>query len=351
MKTTKELVAEGQSVLDRARDEGRELSADERDRVRSLVSRAQENKLRESIDELAGGGTPARSVVSGALRAAGWDLGSGAFELPFGAVIIPDGGDAAPLRLPGIVPEGEDARRLYLALGPAQRLNGATRVDALVSTGRTLADPAEMALAMDATSQKPTTSSGATLEPFDVKMLASISDPYPNAIVGQPAFRDLVDLDMAVAYRDALDTYCADTLVTAATTLAEAGTDALEDLRKARTALEAAGYVPDVAAVSPDVAEAIDLQRGDVEKAFVLPPAPRRSATTPLWGMTVVTVGGLAVDGLVLDSRYVGLYLDPVTFDADPFTGFATNQTRFRYEGPACVVPRQPGAICVLGAS
>ena len=72
--------------------------------------------------------------------------------------------DAAPYREVTIATEGADRRYLYPAL-PTTALNGATRLDALVSTGRSLADAEDMQLAIDAITEKPVTSSGAERSP------------------------------------------------------------------------------------------------------------------------------------------------------------------------------------------
>lgn len=289
-----------------------------------------------------------------AIMAAGWQLGGPAVSIPFGAVLIDNAGDAAPLREPGIVRQGIDQRRLYPALEQVP-LNGATRVDELVANARSLADPGDMQLAIDAVTEKPTTSSGATLENFDVKMVASVSDPYANAIVSLPAFRDLVGQDMTIAYQDSLDDLVVNTLTDNAGTTDDDGADLFEKLRKAVTAIQAEGFNPTLAAVSPEDAETLDLTRagsgGDpTEGPFLLTPSPRSSSFTPLWSLTLRIVKNLT-SPIVLDPTAVRLYLDNVRFDADPFTGFSTNETRFRYEGPAIPVLRQPAGVYVVAAS
>ena len=47
---------------------------------------------------------------------------------------------------------------------------------------------------------------------------ATVSAFYPNAIVGLGAFRTLINDDMKTAYRQELDTYVVDELVTGAET-------------------------------------------------------------------------------------------------------------------------------------
>jgi hypothetical protein len=336
-----------QEIVDRAQREGRGLSATENAEARTLIDNA---KLLRGIAQLGAqmSSEPGGAIggAFGAIQAAGWELGGPSVTIPYGAVLISEAGDAAPLREVGIVPQGVDTRRLYPAIPDTRPLNGATRVDELVSTGRSLADPQDMQLAIDATSEKPVTSSGATLETFEPKMIATVTDPQPNALVGLPAFRDLVNTDMATAYSDSLDDYVVSTIVNAAAATPDVGVDLFECLRKAVTAIQDEGFNPTLAAVSPENAEELDLTRGNNNDQFILPPSPRSSGFTPLWSLSVRIVKGLT-DPIVMDPSVVRLYLDPVTFAADPFSGFSTNQTRFRFEGPAVCVVRQPAGVAI----
>ncbi|MDP9297630.1 MAG: hypothetical protein M3O98_03055 [Actinomycetota bacterium] len=343
-------VDRAQAIVDGAQHESRDLSPAERAEVRNLIDNA---KLEKNIARLGARMTsePGGAIggAYGTIMAAGWELGGPAVSIPFGSVLISDVGDAGPLREVGIVPQGTDTRRLYPALGP-KPLNGATRVDELVSTGRSLADPADMQLDLDATSEKPVTSSGASLETFPPKMIATVTDPQPNKIVGLPAFRDLINADMTTAYQDSLDDYVVSTLVNAAAATPDIGLGLLQALRKAVTAVQDEGFNPSLAGVSPQDAESLDLERAGIESdmgPFLLDPAPRDvGGFSPLWGLTVRVVKGLTAP-IVLDPSVVRLYLDPVTFAADPFSGFSTNQTRFRFEGPAVCVVRQPAGVAI----
>ena len=345
------LAAEGMKIVNQAERQGRQLTQAERAQVNDLILQANVHKLAEGLESPcpgeAGGG------ALNAIRAAGWELGGPAVSLPFGAVLIDNAADAAPLREVGIVRQGADGRRLYPAL-EQRPLDGATRVDELVSTGRSLADPEAMQLAIDATSEKPVTASGATLESYDVKMVATVSDPYPNAIVSLPAFADLVNVDMTIAYQDSLDNLVVNTITDAAGTTDDAGDDLFEQLRKAVTVLQGEGFNPTLAAVSPEDAETLDLSRSGGSTTddgpFILSPAPRASGFTPLWNLALRVVKGLDAP-IVLDPSVIRLYLDRVTFASDPFSGFSTNETRFRFEGPAIPVVRQPMGVYVIGAS
>ncbi len=292
--------------------------------------------------------------LHGALLAAGWQLGGPPVRLPIGAVLIDDPGDAAPLRdESSIIRQGADSRRLFPVL-ERRPLNGATRIDVLVSTGRVLANPEEMQLPIAGSGEKPITSSGAELQSFDVGMVATVSDPYPNSIVELEAFRDLVDDDMTVAFEDSLDNLVVATITLGAGTTDDPGGDLLEQLRRAVTAIQGAGFAPSLAAVSPEQAEQLDLTRagsgGDPDEGpFLLTPSPRGSAFSPLWDLQLRVVKGLEA-AVVLDPGAVRLYVDDAAFDSDPYSQFSTNRTRFRVEAPAVLVVRRPMGIYVIAS-
>jgi hypothetical protein len=289
-----------------------------------------------------------------ALQMQGWKLGETAEiapDLVLGKAIIDDVGDANPRREATIRPEGTDTRYLFPSL-PTVALDGATRVDELVSTGRTLPTPiSQTRQGLGGTAEKPTTASATTLESFDPEMIATVSDAYPNAIVQLPAFRSLVNDDLAVTYREGLDAHCVEALILGAGGSGNAGDDLVEQLRKAVTAIQGEGFDPRIAALSPLDAESLDLMRvggsttGD--GPFLLAPAPRSQASSPLWNLEIRVVKNLP-HPLVIDPAAVRLYVGMVEFASDPYSGFTVNTTMFRYEGPALCVVRQAGGVYVI---
>lgn len=91
-------------------------------------------------------------------------------------------------------------------------------------------------------------------------------------------------------------------------TTANPGDDLFEQLRKGVTVVQALGFTPDLAVVSAADAETLDLSRSGGSTTddgpFVLSPAPRDLASSPLWGLRVV-VGVAAIDPIVMATRAV----------------------------------------------
>jgi hypothetical protein len=263
-------------------------------------------------------------------------------EAVFGKALIDDATDALPRRLDGVIGEGLDQRYAY-ANFPAQDPGSATSIQVLVSDGRSMdADVDDI----DSTGTKHSTSSGTHLDTVKMQRVATLSDYHPNAIVGLPAFGQLVDRDMRSAIREALDAYVLGVLAGGAgTTDNPGGSDLLENIRKAQTVIQAAGFDPSLVLISPDDAEDLDLNRtlsGD--GPFLLPPSPRDTGASPLWRAKVVVCKSVT-DPFVMDPSAVEFYLGNLAFASDPISKFDSNESRFRLEGPTLAVARQPDAI------
>jgi hypothetical protein len=80
-----------------------------------------------------------------------------------------------------------------------------------------------------------------------------------------------------------------------------------QKIRAAQTIVQDKWFNPTVVAVSPDDAEAIDLYRGTGTDQFILSPAPRSSAFSPLWNMRIV-VSKSVDDPLMIDPSILTLY-------------------------------------------
>jgi hypothetical protein len=112
----------------------------------------------------------------------------------------------------------------------------------------------------------------------------------PNAVVGLQAFRDLANEDMSIACAESLENLVVNTIVDNAGTVDDAGADLFEKLRKAVAVVQGLGFNPTLAAVSPEDAETLDLTRGTSIDQFILAPAPRASAFSPLWSLSLRVV-------------------------------------------------------------
>jgi hypothetical protein len=318
------------------------------------AGREPDEKARKSVlAELGNPGEVAgvpHGTVSSVLQTKGWTLGTTATIEVETKALIDSTDNARPVRESGILREVEDARYVFPLL-PIKDAGQATAVQVLKSSGRTLnADVQPVA----STAAKPVTDSAAVLETVSMQRVATVSSYYPNAIVQLEEFRNLVDGDMRDAYRTALDEYVVGEIYAEAGTTADSGDDLFEQLRKGVTAVQALGFTPDLAVVSAADAETLDLSRSGGSTTddgpFVLSPAPRDLASSPLWGLRVV-VGVNAVEPIVMATGAVQLYIGAAEFSADSITEFDTNQSRFRLESPALAVVRRPEAIYLVGAS
>lgn len=288
--------------------------------------------------------------LAGTLRSASW---SPHVPVPYkfpAKAIIGDVTDAAVRVEPGISALPIDSRYAYGVLRRRDLPVEATVIQELVQTSRIFPALDQMAVGFASGTTKPTTTTGATLQPFQRETIATVSELLPVGIVNIPAFEQLVNTTLRDAYRAGLDHYVVGQLVSQAGTVDDTGDDLFEQLRKAVTSLQSAGFEPSVALVNPEDAETLDLTRADAgEGQFMLNPAPRASGFSPLWSLRLVATPAVT-DPIVLDPSGSQLWLSDVEFSANPFEQFAKNQVRFRFEGDVIVVVNQPGSIHVISS-
>jgi hypothetical protein len=338
-----------ESVVDEANrltDEGRQLTR----RYQEVIDN---ESLAQSIDQL---GTQVQ-VRGGSLAAKARTKNLLAGEkVSFPAkAIISVVGDASPARESGIARMPLDRRFIYPNLETVDLPEGATRVEYLRQSARTFASVSEMQMALTGSGTKPETTTSVELTDDEPLMIAHTSELLPNAIVKLSAFTDLIDDTMRLGYQRALEDYVVDTLVLEAGTVDDTGADLFQKVRKAVTNLQGLGFAPDAVFVSAADAETLDLSRSggstSSDGPFILSPAPRDLASSPLWGLKVVASPSIT-DPLVADTSALGrLYVGPVELAVDPFEGFKSNQSRFRFEGPALTVVQQADAIHRVAAA
>jgi HK97 family phage prohead protease len=156
------------------------------------------------------------------------------------------------------VPFGYDARWLWPAFGRVAVDEGVTSVDVATQTARSLATPANVVRAIDAVTNKPETGSTLQIVTTALKQLATVQSGIPNVYLESQALSSVVENDLTLALNDALDKLILDAI--AASGFQAPGADTLlVSVRKAITTLSAAGYQPDVLALTPAAAEALDV--------------------------------------------------------------------------------------------
>jgi hypothetical protein len=190
--------------------------------------------------------------------------------------------DLNPLRREGYS-LGYDQRWLYPVLPTTAVSDATTAVQYLRQTSRTLAGTAVIR-PLDAVTTKPETATAVEYQTLQLQQVASIQSNIPRIHTMQPMFETLVEQDLRYAINDGLDEIARRGLALAGT-IVKGSDDILEVTRKAMTLVQADGYSPNVLAIDPAGAQALDLLRTPgTEKMYIF--APGQFAGAP-WGLQV----------------------------------------------------------------
>jgi hypothetical protein len=238
---------------------------------------------------------------------------------------------AQPLEL------GYDDRFLASALKQRTVEFGTTAVQAVQETARTFAPAANMIRAVDAITAKPETATTMAVLNVPLNQVAHVLSDIPAVAFVGDGIREILESDMRLGVRDALDQLCFAALTAAGLPNNNfAAEPLLEKIRKAVSIVAAAGYAPDTLAVSPANMETLDLTKDTTNAYQFATTTPGSSA--PLWGLRAV-VSKRVTDTLVFDStQFATLYSTGVEIAADTSTGFKTNTVVLRGEVYAACV-------------
>jgi HK97 family phage prohead protease len=231
-----------------------------------------------------------------------------------------------PLRRDGVA-LGFDSRWLFPVLPQTAVSDATTSVQYLRQSGRTLAGTAVLR-PLDATSTKPSVAGTAELVSSQLQQVAAIHPDIPRIHAAQPLFQSIVETDLRLSINDGLDELVRRGVVTAGTAAAVTG-NIVDKVRKAKTVVQAAGYNPNVLAIDPAGAEALDLLKTSGSEAMYVF-APGQAAPAP-WGlqMRVWKTAGTAI----IDADSFGrLYVAPVELRSFEQDAGATNRQTVRME-------------------
>lgn len=248
-------------------------------------------------------------------------------------------------------PLGADQRYAWPAFPRVAVDAGDTSVDVMIQTARTLPAAASMIRAIDATTAKPEVGSTLTVSPLALKQVPAIQTGIPNVYLEQAAFNTVIEGDLRLALNEGLDKLVLDAI--AASGFQAPGTDPLlVSIRKAITAITAAGYTPDTLILTPAAAEALDVlvsgvSGGNNDYVF----APAQFAPGTIFGLQR-RVSKTAAAPVVADSAALGkLYASPIAlarFEADAGT---TNKSNVRLELNAAFGVERQNAVVRIAAS
>jgi phage head maturation protease len=238
--------------------------------------------------------------------------------------------DLNPIRRDG-VPMGYDTRWVFPVIPTTPVSDATTSVQYLRQSARTLAGTATIR-PLDSTATKPEVATTAELQTLQLNQVAAVESGIPRIHAAQPAFQSMVEVDLRLSVNDGLDELVRRGLVTAGTASTVTG-NVLDKIRKAVTVVQASGYNPDLLAIDPAGAEALDLLKtAGSEQMYVF----NAGAAAPApYGLRVrVWKSGTGGPGTaVLDSSAFGrLYTSPIelrSFEAD---GGLTNKQNVRMD-------------------
>jgi HK97 family phage prohead protease len=239
---------------------------------------------------------------------------------------------------------GYDRRWLYPVLQTTALDSTTTAVQYLRQTTRTLAGTVSIR-ALDATSNKPETSTAAELATLQFEQVATVNPGIPRIHAAQPAFQSYVESDLRLSISDNLDEVARRGLVTAGTASTVTG-DILQKVRRAMTVVEAAGYSPNALAIDPAGAESLDLLRSSGSEQFYLW-GPGQGAPGGPFGLQLrVWKGGTGGPGTaILDTTSFGrFYASPIELRSFEENDGRTNTVLVRAECHAGMAVERPTA-------
>jgi hypothetical protein len=333
-------------ILTRAQDESRDLTSEEaadfaaRTTETREIDDAIEEQLEHEIKETRAAATREPEVETRTLAdvvlSRGWDLKKNpSVTVPPDELVVETRAQTVPAvnswaRLPGIlVPLGQDSRFLFPRLNTTSTGESTTILDWKQSV-RTLTGT--VARTLNAVTSKATvdTTTAAVVE--DLQQFAVVLPTIPNQILQSiPAFTDFMNSEGAFQIAKAIDTHVLAQIVAATPLFSNTGTSTIDKVRTQIGTMRGSGANPTLLVVSPTDATALDLSADAGGYVF----ATRDTGTaSPIFGCTVVErIGGGSDPMYLIDPEMLGvLYLGSMRFDADPYTGFATNTTNLRVE-------------------
>jgi HK97 family phage prohead protease len=310
-------------------------------------------RVEQRAEQVSGDG----GSLLGNFRRAGWEPGRRA-EIAWQEFL--DASESRALSFAGDVADVSILRRQGVALGSDRRYAwpafpnvavdpGATSVQVVTQTGRTLPAASAVVRAIDAVTEKPEADSELDLVAVALKQVAAVQKGIPNVLLHQDQIRTVIGTDLRLALNEGLDKLVLDALAGAG--FQAPGTDPLlASIRKAMTTIIAAGYNPDTVILTPANAEGLDLDRSSGSEKFWTFGAGR-FAPGDLFGLNV-RVSKSTPAPIVCDASAFGnLYVSPISLATFEENAGSTNSSTMRMEGHAVFgVEREDAAVRIAAS-
>jgi hypothetical protein len=335
-------------ILTRASEEERDLSPEESTQHRERVAEVRElddeieKHLEAQIAETRAQATREPEVetrtLGGEILKRGWDLKKNpSVTIPADELVAPLETRAQSLpavsswaRLPGvIVPLGMDQRFLFPNLPTVPAGQNSTVLD-FKQSARTLTGTVNRVLSSVAAKATLDVTVAAVTE--DIQQFAVVLAAIPNQILESiPAFTDYMNSEGAFQIAKAIDTHVLAQIVAATPSFSNTGTTLIDKIRTQIGTMRGTGANPTLTVLNPTDATSLDLLADAGGYVFA---TRATGSSSPIYGTTVIErIGGGSDPIYLIDPELLGrLYIGNMRFDADPFTGFASNTTSLRVE-------------------
>jgi hypothetical protein len=343
-----ELRAAATEILTRAQSEERDLSTEEAAEHRTRVDEVNgldaeiEQALEAQVAEVRAQATREPEVQTRTLAdrilERGWDLKKNpSVTIPAEELVSPLETRAQSLpavsswaRLPGvIVPLGMDQRFLFPNLPTVPAGQSSTVLD-WKQSARTLTGTVNRVLSSVAAKATLDVTVAAVTE--DIQQFAVVLAAIPNQILESiPAFTDYMNSEGAFQIAKAIDTHVLAQIVAATPSFSNTGTTLIDKIRTQIGTMRGTGANPTLTVLNPTDATSLDLLADAGGYVFA---TRATGSSSPIYGTTVIErIGGGSDPIYLIDPELLGrLYIGNMRFDADPFTGFASNTTSLRVE-------------------
>jgi hypothetical protein len=344
-KKREEARAAADQILVRAQEEERDLTTEESAdyQARILESReaddAIEQALESQVAEVRAQATrepdlQTRTLADRILER-GWDLKKNPSVIIPADELLETRAQTLPAvsswaRLPGvIVPLGADQRFLFPRLLTVSAGQNSTVLDWKQSV-RTLTGTVQRNL--NSVAAKATVDVTVAAVTEDLTQFAVVLAAIPNQILESiPAFTDYMNSEGAFQIAKAIDTHILAQIVASTPLFSNVGTTLVDKIRTQIGTMRASGASPTLVVLNPTDATSLDLLADAGGYKF---PLRDTGTSSPIFGCDVVErIGGGSDPIYLIDPEMLGrLYIGSMRFDADPFTGFASNTTSLRVE-------------------
>jgi hypothetical protein len=337
--------AAADQILTRAQEEERDLSTEESTEYATRIAESREadsaveDELVKEMAEVRAQATREPEVQTRTLAdrilERGWDLHDKPSVTISADDVVETRAQSLPAvsswaRLPGlVVPLGADQRFLFPRLLTVSAGENSTVLD-WKQSARTLTGTVQRNL--NSVAAKATLDVTVAAVTEDLTQFAVVLAAIPNQILESiPAFSDYMNSEGAFQISKALDTHVLAQIVAATPLFSNTGTTLVDKIRTQIGTMRGQGASPTLVVLNPTDATALDLLADAGGYKF---PLRDTGTSSPIFGCDVVErIGGGSDPIYLIDPELLGrLYIGSMRFDADPFTGFASNTTSLRVE-------------------